>query len=103
MCSFAAPRFRLRYLMSFVALTGCWMAALRAWPLEARVALVISLLPLGMMGVFAADPYPETAQARRMVESCKRHLVVGLWFFSTGLAALVSVVLIQRLAIPEAK
>ena len=78
------------------------MAALRGWPLEARIALLISLLHVGFLGAFAADPYPETPQARRIVESCKRHLVVGLWVFSTGLAALVAVALIQRLAIPEA-
>ena len=96
-----APRFRLGYLMSFIALTGSWMAALRGWPLEASCALLISLIPVGILGAFAADPYPETPRARRIVESCRRHLVVGLWVFSTGLVALVAVKLMQRLAIPE--
>jgi hypothetical protein len=88
--------------MSFVVLTGFWMAALRGWPLEARVALLISLFYVGFLGAFAADPHPETPQALRMVETCKRHVVVGLWVFSTGLAALVTISLIQRLAILEA-
>ena len=78
------------------------MAALRGWPLEARIALLSSLMYVGFLGAFAADPHPGTPHARRMVESCKRHLVVGLWIFSTGLAALVTVALIQRLAILEA-
>jgi hypothetical protein len=65
--------------------------------------LLISVFHLGMMGAFVSDPYPETPHARRMVDSSKRHLVVGFWVISTGLAALIAVALIQRLAIPEAE
>ena len=79
------------------------MAALRGWPLEARCALLVSLIPVAILGAIAADPYPETPQARRIVENSKRHLVVSLCVFSTGLAALVAVSLIQRLAIPESE
>jgi hypothetical protein len=66
-----APRFQLGYLMSFVALTRSWMAALRGWPLEASCALLISLIPVGILGAIAADPYPETPGARRIVENSK--------------------------------
>jgi hypothetical protein len=59
--------------------------------------LLLSLFHVGFLGTFAANPYPETLRERRVVERSKRDLVVGLWIFSTGVAAWVAVALTQRL------